>query len=273
MLETKSSDGVRLVCHIYGDGPPLLLLAGGPGTDGMYIRDLAEHAARHTVYLPDQRGTGQSGRPSVNRENYNLKQYVADLESVRVAANILSWPVVGHSWGALLALAYIEGFPQNVENLLAIGACGPSIDFLAPALQRLRARMTEKDRSKVNALASLGATDEAASENSRIMTPLFFRDRELGERFNRAQNGNITTWGIFGTVMDDINKTGFDARPALRAYERPVLVLHGDYDHIPSEYPKQTAEAAPLGSYVEIPDCGHFPWLEAPEAFYPVIDG
>jgi len=272
VIETTSADGLKLVCRTYGEGPPMLLLAGGPGMDAAYMAPVAERlAASHTVYLPDQRGTGGSGRPPLTPDSYSLAHYVEDIEIIRVKAGVSSWPVVGHSWGGFLAMGYMASHPEEVESLVLVGTCGPSIEFLGPALERLRARMSSEDRAKTNALSSLGATDEAASENARISMPLLFSDRALGERFRDAQTGIISTWGLFSLVMDGIRKSGFDATPALQRFGGPVLVVHGDYDHIPNRYPKGIAEAAPRGRYVELERCGHFPWIEAEGEFYGLV--
>lgn len=274
MIETISADGVRLACRKFGNGAPLLLLAGGPGMDAAYMDPVAERLAKHhTVYLPDQRGTGQSGRPPLEPASYALNVYVSDLERLRSQLMIHSWPVVGHSWGGLLALGYTASHPERVESLTLVSTCGPSIEFLGPALERLRSRLTLDDRAAMTAIAQRGATDEAASDNARVSMPVLFHDRKTGERFRDTQTGIISTWGIFSLGMEGIKIAGFNALPFLEEFDKPVLVIHGDFDHIPSRYPKQIAEAAPQGRYVELLNCGHFPWIEAEDQFYDLIGG
>ena len=259
-----------------GEGPPLLMLAGGPGMDAGYMLPLADHFSRHhRVILLDQRGTGASGRPPLAPENYNLELYVEDIEAVRGALGVERWTVVGHSWGGLLAMAYACRRPEDIEGLVLVGTCGPTIEFLEPALECLRARSTPEDDADMQALRDSGLfesdPDAAASEASRISMPWFFKDRKLGERYRDTQSGNITTSGIFRTVFDELRETGLDLREALGKVTAPATVIHGDYDHIPVEFARQAAEAMPNVVFHVIENCGHFPWVEKPEALYELL--
>ena len=52
----------------------------------------------------------------------------------------------------------------------------------------------------------------------------------------------------------------------------PVLFVHGDEDPMPPASSTATAALIP-GALVEtISDCGHFPWLEQPEAFRALVE-
>jgi pimeloyl-ACP methyl ester carboxylesterase len=44
----------------------------------------------------------------------------------------------------------------------------------------------------------------------------------------------------------------------------PALFVHGDADPFPARVSTDTARLIPGAVHVEIPDCGHFPWLEKP---------
>lgn len=51
----------------------------------------------------------------------------------------------------------------------------------------------------------------------------------------------------------------------------PTLFVHGEGDPMPMRSTTATAALIP-GALVEtIPDCGHFPWLEQPEAFLAAV--
>jgi pimeloyl-ACP methyl ester carboxylesterase len=50
-----------------------------------------------------------------------------------------------------------------------------------------------------------------------------------------------------------------------------VLVLHGDHDFVPLEIARHIADAAPRGRLLDLPACGHFAYLEQPEAVHRAI--
>lgn len=57
--------------------------------------------------------------------------------------------------------------------------------------------------------------------------------------------------------------------PGLRL---PALFVHGEDDPLPLRSTRITAALIP-GALVEtIPDCGHFPWLEQPDAFRAAVE-
>jgi pimeloyl-ACP methyl ester carboxylesterase len=97
-------------------GPWVVLLHGGPGAGG-YLAPLAEALADcFRVLEPFQRGSGG--------EALTVARHVADLEELlggeceRTAAAVL-----GHSWGAVLALAHAAACPGSVTALVLVG-CG-----------------------------------------------------------------------------------------------------------------------------------------------------
>ena len=61
---------------------------------------------------------------------------------------------------------------------------------------------------------------------------------------------------------------------SFRRYERlgvPTLVLHGEHDFVPVELAARIAEAVPGARLSVLPGCGHFTYLEAPEAVFEEI--
>lgn len=95
---TLTLDG--LVCHVQGQGPPLLLLHSINAAAGVHeVQPLVAHFARsHTVYAPDLPGFGASPRPDIA---YSPRRYtdavhaVVDAMSARhaTAAGPASMPV------------------------------------------------------------------------------------------------------------------------------------------------------------------------------------
>jgi pimeloyl-ACP methyl ester carboxylesterase len=59
----SAHDGTKLAYHVFGDGPPVVCLPGGPMQDSGYLGDLGGLSARRQLIMLDPRGTGQSAIP------------------------------------------------------------------------------------------------------------------------------------------------------------------------------------------------------------------
>src|SRR5215212_3225320 len=96
----RADDGCRLWATSTGDGPPLVLCHGGPGMWDYFgdMADLLRDTAR--VVRWDQRGCGRSQRQGP----YSIARSVADLDVVRRHRAGPRTALLGHSWGAHLAL-------------------------------------------------------------------------------------------------------------------------------------------------------------------------
>jgi len=109
-------NGIRLHAETFGrgDAPVVIVLHGGPGNDYKYLLSLRVLADRYRVVFYDQRGAGLSQR--VPGSALNVDDYLAELDGV-VEHYSADAPVllVGHSWGAMLATAYLGKHPQKVE--------------------------------------------------------------------------------------------------------------------------------------------------------------
>lgn len=116
------ADGVELDVELLGDGPPVVWLPGGPGLEN-YLRPVAAALPGFRHVLADPRGTGRSaGGP------HPLTVAVQDLEDLRRALSVDRWTVVGHSWGADLALAYGLTHPGPLVRILSFAGTGVQND-------------------------------------------------------------------------------------------------------------------------------------------------
>ncbi|MCO5401226.1 alpha/beta fold hydrolase [Ralstonia soli] len=101
-------------------GEPWLVLHGGPGSGCSPSMAAWFDPLRHRAVLPDQRGASRS-RPAGTRRRNTVTALLADLEQLRTTLGIARWGVVGGSWGAALALAYADRFPDAVSALVLRG--------------------------------------------------------------------------------------------------------------------------------------------------------
>ena len=146
-------------------GALVIVLHGGPGTAG-YLAPLARGLAdTFRVSEPFQRGSGA--------EPLTVARHIADLHELVETSGAGPRPaLVGHSWGAMLALAYAASYPEAAAALVLVGS--GTFDPAARARRVLRrtARMAEPasacasrlackirpSRTKVNSLLYAGFT-------------------------------------------------------------------------------------------------------------------
>jgi proline iminopeptidase len=101
-------------------GMPALFLHGGPG-GGCSANDRRYFdPSRYRIVLFDQRGCGRSTPAGELESNTTLHQ-INDIEALRKQLGIECWLLFGGSWGATLALAYAEQYPQCVSAMVLRG--------------------------------------------------------------------------------------------------------------------------------------------------------
>jgi len=109
--------GVELFELRVGTGPAAVVLHGGPGAHHDYLRPGFDRlAARRTLVYYDQRGGGRS--PVPREVPVGWTEQVADLEALRAAWGLEQLPLVGYSWGGILARYFAGYHPGDVVGLV-----------------------------------------------------------------------------------------------------------------------------------------------------------
>ena len=114
-------DGIDLHYVERGEGPPVVLLHGNIVTHADFIANgLMDRLARnHRVIAFDRPGFGHSSRP---RDRLWTPSAQADLLRAALERLGIERPVVvGHSMGAMVAMAMALNHPENVRSLVLIG--------------------------------------------------------------------------------------------------------------------------------------------------------
>src|SRR5262245_49577802 len=271
----RARDGATLHYTTMGSGPPIVVLSGGPGFSSDYVRPLAERlAGRYRAILLDQRGTGLSTLAVYDRYTVTLAKYLDDLDELRQVLRLERLTLVGHSWGGMFAMAYAARYPDRVQSLVLVGPGGPTLEFMRNFSLGIEARLSDEDRRE----RAYWEDRERVTENRRraelkqvmAVMPAYFHDREKARAFVADARDEHYENRVFELMMDDLQATGYDLRPALRSVRSPTLVVQGVQDPIATA--EIVRDAIP-GSRLELIDqCGHFPWLEQPEKFYPMVE-
>ena len=108
---------------------PAVFLHGGPGGGMAPSHRRQWNPQAYDVLLFDQRGCGKS-LPFAEIEHNDTWRIVEDIERLRTMCGHEKWQVFGGSWGATLALAYAQKYPERTSELVLRGV------FLARAQER-----------------------------------------------------------------------------------------------------------------------------------------
>ena len=60
----------------------------------------------------------------------------------------------------------------------------------------------------------------------------------------------------------------FNLHDSLKTLKIPTLVIHGDADPIPPSTAQVTHESIENSKYILVENCGHFPYVEEPKAYF-----
>jgi proline iminopeptidase len=274
------SDSIRLsntslYYEIKGEGSPVLLLSGGPGVSSQQVGRLRDSLSqKYKAILFDQRGTGQSHASQLDSTTINLKQSVQDIATLLKELKLNKVTIVGHSWGAMLAVSFAIEHPSQINKLVLVGS-GP-LAFSDYEIQAqnvyARASRAEKeymdrldDSMKVSPSRSLGMA--RAKQFVRFITYDATRTDSIFEEVRKGGSSPIMSALIF----QDLQKTNYNVKNKIGSIKLPTLVICGRQDPIgifPSIYLKELNNNFTL---VWIEKSGHFPWLEQPASFYPQV--
>ena len=255
------------------DAPPLLLLHGGPGAhhDYLYPQFLAL-ADSHRLVTFDQRGGGQSRTDDPTPVTWRV--HVDDLAAVIDECGLRGAPIVGYSWGALLAMLYVT--TARDEPAFALPA---RLALVSPApisresRDEFEAELAARQRSE----AIAGARRALADSGLRERDPEAYRQRAFelsvaGYFADPARATALTPFRVTGKVQQSVWESlgRYDLGPSLRAVTLPALVVHGRQDPIPLDSAEATATAL-RARFVVLEDCGHVPYVEQPDALFDAL--
>jgi proline iminopeptidase len=262
-------NGVTLLERRTGDGPPVVVLHGGPGADHNYLLPGFDALANgRTLIYYDQRGGGRS--PVPREVPVGWREQVADLEALRESWDLERLTIVGYSWGGMLAMLYAIAHPARVERLALVSP--------APAWRSAREEFERRFQERAMSPALQAARKALRDSGLRERDPAAHAQRlfELavaGYFHDPARAHDLTPFRVTERTRAEVwdSLGDFDLRPALRTLRIPALVLHGDDDPIPAESAREAA-ACLDAEFLLLQDCGHVPYVEAFDEFVRHLD-
>jgi haloalkane dehalogenase len=206
---------------------------------------------------PDLLGFGRSSK--AGHLDYSLAGHVAFLDALLRATETTDVVLVGHGWGAAVAVAFALRQPQRVHRLVLLDAVPLIPEFDWPrALRRLR-------RPALGELVMGSVTRWvlARALRSGAVTPAAWSDERVESVWEQFDQG---TQRAILRLARSLDAAGLAAAGAgLENLDMPALVVWGERDPwLDPGY--ASALAARLGgAQLElVAEAGHWPWLDQP---------
>jgi proline iminopeptidase len=273
----SEANGVKTFYRVFGsEGPPLLIINGGPGMNSDGFAGIAQMlASGNRTIIYDQRGTGKSRLAVLDTTTITMRQMVEDIEALRKHLGYKTWSVFGQSFGGLLAAYYVTLYPQSIEKVILSATGGVNLDFTRTVGQRIQANLTQAQRDSFalwdKRVDSGDTSYHARLQRGMALAPAYLFDKKhVPIIADRLTQGNAR---VNGLVFQNLQTMKFDCTKELRSFRQPTLVIHGKNDIIGTDIAEQTQKAFPNSRLVLLDSCAHYGWLDRKDEYVSAVQG
>jgi len=232
-----------------GAGQPLVILHGASGAQ--WPPFMGQLAQKFDVIAPEHPGFGESDTPDWLDTVHDLAYFYLD---VFAELKLKDVNLVGLSLGGWVAAEIAVRSTARLASLTLVGAAGlhlPGVAQLDPFLrsdeQRLRDFFfDQKKADDIVARALRPELEDVTLKNRTTVARLAWQPR--------GHDPHLAKW--------------------LHRIDVPTLLIWGDHDRaFPKEFALAYQKAIHGAKLVIVPECGHLPQIEKPDAFVAALEG
>lgn len=260
-------DDTEYYVRMSGSGPILLMAHGFPFDAQLYDPVLERLSKRFTCVVPNLRGFGSTKLGANGRNQYGVPRvkmgrYADDLailvSEIQCQYKLRGEKIVlcGLSMGGYISLAFVRRRPDWLAGLVF---CDSNATPDSP--EKARSRMELAD-----SITQLEIQNLADRTIQSVLAPCTIKNKPsvvsaMKEMIMRQSPEAIAAGSRGMAVRSDSTET-------LAQIEAPTLVLGGQYDALSTpESLDLIAQQIPNATRATIPDAGHVPPMENPDAF------
>lgn len=271
-IEIAGGVGVALLeagPKVEDGGRPLLLVHGFMGAK----EDFAEHLDAlgdlgwHAV-APDLRGHGESDHPA-GRSSYGLRTFARDVLAV---GDALGWhdrfTLLGHSVGGMIAQLAALAAPHRLDGLVLMDTGHGPLGSIDPELVALAKSVVEEGGMPLYVEVSKTVPDALGTpaHERLVATKPGYAEYCDGKTLSVSPEMWLATIGEIVETQDDRLHALAALPPSL-----PILVIVGEQDEAFLASCERMADAITWADFVVVPDAGHSPQFENPDAWFTAI--
>jgi 3-oxoadipate enol-lactonase len=248
---------VDLYYETYGQGEPLVFIAGFTSDHSLWEAVLNAYTAKYQVIIFDNRGAGQSSdKPDYP---YTAQVMADDTIGLIKALDFQRVHIVGHSFGSCVAQTLAVKYPDFVKSIVLVNTLlkgQPRLQLFAEThLELTKAAMTPSTITKITSM--LCFSNEYLARANRI------------EQLIKIGLTPITAQGM-QHQLDGL--LAFDSRHWSANIKKPCLIICADEDLIAGTQDSQLLQKSIAeAEYFCFKNVGHVPMVEQPELFNKVV--
>jgi proline iminopeptidase len=270
-----SVDGVRIFYQPVGQttNQPLILLHGGPGLDHTEMHPWLDALADqfYLIYV-DERGQGRSER--VDPATLSLERFAEDVSKLAAALGLEDYALLGHSFGAMIALTHAVRFGEATHYVISGGTAsftksGKEIQENLAAFQpqELREMVSESWAMEPNV-----KTQEDCARLMQMQMPFHFATvtSEAYRKYMAEQSDSVYTPEVLAYFAT--NEYAIELEDQLGAITKPTLLITGESDRTCTPRASTDMHAGiSTSELVILPGAGHMTYVEQPGMYFAAV--
>lgn len=285
---TVATPDGELYYEVHGEGPPLVLVAGGPGAPRTSLMpEFDRLATRRSLVYFDNIGRGRSSTLPAGKR-HSPDRDADDIEALRRALGHERIELLGHSYGGYAALAYAARHPERLKRLV-ISSSGYDFRTWQRNIDNVNRFVRDQYPEVWARLEAMRASGMKSCEKpyqdlyGEPIGQLYWRDpakAKLRQRVSQDPRDTFRPEVYCDMIGEDAEWTvggamaRFDPRAGLAQVKAPTLLTAGRHDIIcPPRNAHELATLFPPGvARVQVfDDSSHRPWVEEGDRFFAVL--
>ena len=241
------------------NGP--LLYIGGTGGD-LRNRPNQLHSPlsdEFEVIAYDQRGLGQTSKPL---GDYSMKQYADDAASLLDELGIETIPVMGVSFGGMVAQELVKRHPSRVSKLVLACTSSGGAGGASYPLDELEALSEDEKLERSIKINDLRITDRWIKDNINAWNDL--KNNAKTRLTYKPDSKNL--------LKQLIARKGHNTYESLSSIDVPVFLLGGKYDGIAPVENMDSMHLKIIDSKLEFYEGGHLFLIQDKKAFKDIVN-
>lgn len=265
-LPSIAVNGTQLHAEAFGhpDSALLVVIHGGPGSDYRYLlncKEFADDGFRVVFY--DQRGSGLSKRHP--KDSYSIQIMLGDLGGV--IEHYRTSPqqkviLLGHSWGGMLATAFINAYPASIDGAILGEPGGFTYTQMTDYLSRSQNYGLFSEA--LNDAVYLDQFISGRGDEHEVLDYKFglWASAEEAEDNPIGNEGPLQSWRSGAVVNDALfsigTEQGFDWTTHLQEYTTKVFFTYSENNTAyGEEHAKKVSAAYPNVQLFRTDEAGH----------------